>query len=112
MPQHDMVIDNAPGQPVRLDIQAALQALVTLSSGPVEPASPFPGMFWLDTSVPPDGILRQRNQANSGWGAPSLSTQLLPFISPDMSILGRTSPNRLVVNDNAAGTGTDVMAIT
>lgn len=65
--QHDMVINNGAGDPVRLDMQAALQALATCSSGAAAPATTYPGQFWLDTSVPPNGFLRQRNQANTAW---------------------------------------------
>ena len=61
MSQHDMVIDNGPGLAVSTDINAALQALVSQNSGPVEPATMYPGMFWLDTTVAPDGHLKQRN---------------------------------------------------
>lgn len=67
MAQHDMVIDNSPGLAVRLDMNAAIQALVSQSSGPVEPLVKFPGMVWLDTSWTPDGLLRQRNLSNTAW---------------------------------------------
>jgi hypothetical protein len=70
MPQHDMVIDNGSGLGVRTDFNAAMQALVSLSSGPVEPTVKYAGMFWLDLSVSPDGLLRQRNQANTAWVDP------------------------------------------
>lgn len=67
MAQHDMVIDNGPGLAVRQDMNAAVQALVSTSSGPVEPTVKFPGMLWLDTSVEPNGLLRQRTLANDNW---------------------------------------------
>jgi len=67
MSQHDMVLDNNPGATFRADANAALLALVTLSSGSTEPSTKRAGMFWLDTSITPDGLLRVRNQANSGW---------------------------------------------
>ena len=67
MAQHDYVIDNGPGLAVRQDMNAVLQAVVTQNSGPIEPSTPFPGMFWLDTSFPPNGLMRQRNQSNTAW---------------------------------------------
>jgi len=70
MSQHDMFLDNNPGLTFRADINAALAALATISSGATEPATLFPGMLWLDTSIPPDGQLRQRNQSNSAWVSP------------------------------------------
>jgi hypothetical protein len=67
MSQHDIVIDNGPGLAVRTDINAALAALVSQSSGAVEPTAKFAGMLWLDTSVSPNGRMRQRNLANTAW---------------------------------------------
>jgi len=67
MPQHDFVLDNAPGLAVRQDMNAAVQALASVSSGPVEPTTKIPGMLWLDTSVSPNGVVRQRNLANDAW---------------------------------------------
>lgn len=69
MSQHDLVLDNNPGATFRADANAALEALGTCSSGTTEPYLMRPGMLWLDTSVLPDGQLRMRNQANSGWVA-------------------------------------------
>jgi microcystin-dependent protein len=62
-----MVIDNGPGLAVRSDINAAILALASQNSGPIEPATKYAGMIWLDTSVVPNGQLRQRNQANTAW---------------------------------------------
>ena len=73
MSQHDMVLDNAPGVDFLADLNAALAALVSLNAGPTEPAKKYPGMFWLDTSVTPDGALKMRNPANTGWGQLQLS---------------------------------------
>lgn len=67
MSQHDFIISDAVGLPIRLDLQGALQALVTNSSGATAPATTYANQLWLDTSVLPDGLLKQRNQANSAW---------------------------------------------
>jgi hypothetical protein len=69
MSQHDMVIDNGPGLAVRTDINAAIQALASTNLGPVEPAVMYAGQLWLDTSVAPQGVLRQRDQSNAAWVA-------------------------------------------
>jgi hypothetical protein len=71
MPNHDFIVDNNPGVTFRADINAALAALAQLSSGTVEPTVKYPGMLWLDTSISPDGQLRMRNQANTGWIVPA-----------------------------------------
>ena len=67
MAQHDQVIDNGPGLTVRTDINAALAAIFSCSSGPVQPAVMVPGQLWYDTSTNPP-TTRQRNGANTAWG--------------------------------------------
>lgn len=110
MSQHDMNVDNADGLTVRTDFNAAVQALVTCSSGAVEPAAPFPGMLWLDLSVAPDGVLRQRNQGNTAW-LPVLLPPEFRFIDADLFFGGKQSPNRFVWNDKVDGTGLDIMTL-
>ena len=62
-----------------LDMNNALKALASCQSGATAPATMYPGMFWLDTSIPPDGYLRQRNLTNTAWvsvlGLPAKSTE-------------------------------------
>jgi hypothetical protein len=64
MSQHDMDIGNANGAGVRADLNAAVLALVTQSSGATAPTTTFSYQFWADTTA---GILKQRNAANSAW---------------------------------------------
>lgn len=64
MSQHDMDIANASGSAVRADLNLALGALVSNSSGATEPTTTFAYMWWADTTA---GILKQRNAANSAW---------------------------------------------
>lgn len=64
MSQHDMVIDNGSGSAVRADINAALQALIGLSSGATGPATTYAYMLWADTT---SGLLKVRNAGNSAW---------------------------------------------
>jgi hypothetical protein len=72
MSTHDFVLDNGPGLAVRTDMNAALQALASQNSGPTEPTTMYAGMIWLDTSVLPNGVLRQRNLSNSAWVTPTV----------------------------------------
>lgn len=75
MAAHDYIIDNAPGAPVRTDINAALAAIVTQNSASIEPTALFPGMLWLDTGAGaqwPNGRLRQRNLTNTAWIDPQV----------------------------------------
>jgi len=64
MSQHDMDVANGPGLTFRTDMNAALQALASQSSGATAPNPTFPCQIWADTGT---GRLRQRNSANTGW---------------------------------------------
>lgn len=64
MSQHDMDIANASRTTVRADINAALVALASLSSGATEPATKFAYQWWADTTT---GIGKVRNAANTAW---------------------------------------------
>lgn len=64
MSQHDMDVANGAGVVVRADINAALQALASLSSGPSAPSPSFPCQLWADTGT---SRLMRRNAANSAW---------------------------------------------
>jgi len=63
-PQHDGVIANASGAAVRQDLNNALQALLSNSSGATAPATTYAFQFWADTTA---GQLKQRNSANDAW---------------------------------------------
>jgi hypothetical protein len=64
MAQHDFDLANQAGAGFRSDLNAALQALVTLSSGTSAPSTTFAGQWWHDTTA---GLLKLRNAANSAW---------------------------------------------
>ena len=64
MAQHDQVIDNAPGNVVRSDVNAALAALFSSNSGTTAPAVTTPGLTWFDTTT---NTLWIRNAANNAW---------------------------------------------
>lgn len=81
MSQHDMVVDDGPGLAVRTDMNAAIQALASCSSGPIEPTVKYPGQIWLDTSVAPNGHLRQRDQGNTAW----IDVPVAPFTDGNMT---------------------------
>lgn len=62
--QHDMDIANGSGATVRSDLNNALEALATLSSGATEPSTTLAYQPWADTT---SGLLKQRNASNLGW---------------------------------------------
>lgn len=64
MSQNDFSLNNADGATFRADVNAALQALATLSSGASAPSTTYPYMLWADTT---NDLLKQRNAANSAW---------------------------------------------
>ena len=107
MAQHDQVIDNGPGLVVRQDINSALAALFSTSSGPVEPQVAVAGQLWLDTSVTPNGQLKQRNLTNNGWVAPNITLG-----TADLWFGTRLAPDRFIWNDQANGAGNDIMTLT
>lgn len=64
MSQNDFDVANQAGAPLRADINSALQALATLSSGANAPSTSYARMQWADTT---SNQLKRRNAANSGW---------------------------------------------
>lgn len=64
MSQHDFVIENQGFAATRADINAALAALSTNSSGATEPATTYAFQVWADTTA---DRLKIRNAANDGW---------------------------------------------
>lgn len=64
MSQNDLVIANQGFPPFRADLNSALQALGSLSSGATEPATKYSYMWWYDTTT---DILKMRSQANDAW---------------------------------------------
>lgn len=64
MSQHDFDIANQTASNARTDINNALKALASLSSGSVAPTTTYANMLWYDTA---NNILKQRNEADSAW---------------------------------------------
>jgi hypothetical protein len=105
MAQHDQVIDNGPGLTVRTDMNAALAALFSSNSGPVQPTVKVQGQFWYDTSTATPALWI-RNLGNTAW------IKIATLDSVDLGFGRRTTPNRWVWNTKADLTGTDVMFLT
>ena len=64
MSQNDFVIANQTAPAFRADLNSALQALASVSSGATEPATKYANMLWYDTGT---NTLKKRNEANSAW---------------------------------------------
>jgi hypothetical protein len=118
MSQHDFIIDNGPGLAVRTDLNAAFAALVGNNAGPIEPTTMYAGMFWLDTTIVPDGLLRQRNQANTAWiavpvapaTAGSITMTVLTISGTYTKSAGLKFLEVTVVGGGAGGTGAGATA--
>lgn len=64
MSQHDFDIANQTASNARTDINNALKALASLSSGAIAPTTTYANMLWYDTA---NNTLKQRNEADSAW---------------------------------------------
>jgi hypothetical protein len=64
MSQHDFNIANQTAVNARTDINNALVALATNSSGSSAPSTTFANMFWYETDT---NKLWMRNEANTAW---------------------------------------------
>jgi hypothetical protein len=99
MSQHDMNVDNGAGVAVRADINLALKALASQSSGASAPSPTFPAQVWADTGT---GRLKQRNAANSAWvDKGPIDGPMAPLDSPVFTTLVQV-PNAAAANQAVA----------
>ena len=94
MPQHSMNIANQAGAAFRADLNNALAALVGNNSGVTAPTTTYAYQFWADTA---NGLLKQRNAANTGW-----------ITHGPLADLGIQSSSQILAN--AAGTADAITA--
>lgn len=64
MATHDYVIDNQSASSFRVDLNGALQAVVTQNSSATAPTTTYANMIWYDTA---NNQLKKRNEADSAW---------------------------------------------
>lgn len=85
MSQNDFVIANASGATVRSDINSALAALASLSSGAAAPGTTYANQWWHDDT---NDILKIRDEANTAWinAFSKVGTTWIPYNSG--SLLG------------------------
>ena len=79
MAQHDFNINNQSAPAFRGDLNNALEALVTLSSGATAPATTYAGMIWHDTAA---NTLYIRSDADDAWIALGTLDQSLNTFTP------------------------------
>ena len=64
MSQHDFVIDNQSFPATRTDLNAAILAVASNSSGATAPTTTYANQFWYETDT---NTLHIRNEANDAW---------------------------------------------
>ena len=83
MSQHDFNIANQTAAPARADINNALTALASLSSGATAPSTTVANMLWYDTST---DTLKLRNEADSGWIVLGVTDQAASSFFPSNAV--------------------------
>lgn len=94
MSQNDFVIANQAASSARADINGALQALASCSSGSTAPSTTYANMLWYDTNT---NILKIRSEADDAW----ISVNYLNQSANTSNILDDTQ----VVNTGGTQTG-------
>ena len=94
MSQNDFVIANQAASNARADINSALQALASCSSGSSAPSTTYANMLWYDTT---NNILKIRSEADDAW----ISVNYLNQSTNTSNILDNTQ----VVNTGGTQTG-------
>ena len=94
MSQHDFDIANQTASNARVDINLALKALGSLSSGSTAPTTTYANMLWYDTGA---NILKMRSEADDAW----ISMGYLDQTANTFRILDDTQ----VVNTSGTQTG-------
>lgn len=115
MSQSDMVIADQPGASFLADLNAALAALATNSSGATEPATTYAFQVWADTTA---DRLKIRNAANDAWvsvlvlstGAPVSGVSAGPITASGLTqaparLLGRSTAGAGAVEEIAVVSG-------
>lgn len=91
MSQHDMTVDNGAGVAVRADINLALKALASQSSGASAPSPTFPCQVWADTGT---NRMKKRNSANTAWlDMGAINSELRDAVSAGMFVVGTGAAN-------------------
>lgn len=110
MSQHDFDIANQSASNARSDINNALKALASLSSGSTAPSTTYANMLWYDTG---NNTLKMRAEADDAWisiGYLDQSTDTFALFD-DTKVVDSSGTQTGILGDQAealweAGTGT------
>lgn len=103
MSQHDFDIANQTAAAARADINNALKALASLSSGATAPNTTYANMLWYETDT---NLLKMRNEADDGWikiGYLNQSTDTFSLMD-DTPVVNNSGVQQGVVGDQATST--------
>ena len=102
MSQNDYVIANQTTPLFRTDLNLALQALASNSSGSTAPVTTYANMMWYDTTA---NILKMRNEADSAWiNLGTLNQGANTFSTTNATNLTGTSTSNIPTAALATGT--------
>jgi len=103
MSQHDFNIANQSFPATRTDLNNALQALASNSSGDAEPSTTFANQWWYETDT---NTLKLRNEANNAWLSFATVDQTTGAwtLAHDVDITGTLTSDGLTVDKGSAGT--------
>ena len=89
----DYVVANDNGANIRTDINAVLQAIVTLNAGNSAPSTLYPRMLWVDET---NGLVKIRNAANNAWLTLPLDPDVSKQIVGDATVDGKLTANDII----------------
>jgi hypothetical protein len=93
MTQHDFNVDGNQSFPAfETDLNNALVALATTSSGNVAPTTTFANQLWIDTSTTPP-LLKVRNPGNTAWVTLGKADVNLGLVPSDIAAAPLASPS-------------------
>lgn len=94
MSQNDLSIANQAGAAFRADLNNALQALASISSGSSAPSTTYAYQWWVDTTT---GIIKRRNAANSAWIAVCTIDETLVLSRASDTILDNSDIGKAII---------------
>lgn len=103
MSQHDFDIANQTASNARADINNALQALASLSSGATAPSTTYANMLWYDTS---NNTLKMRAEADDAWVSVGYLDQSSDAfrIFDDTQVVNSSGTQTGLIGDQTTGT--------
>lgn len=103
MSQHDFDIANQTASNARADINNALKALASLSSGATAPSTTYANMLWYDTS---NNTLKMRNEADDAWVSVGYLDQSSDAfrIFDDTQVVNSSGTQTGIIGDQTTGT--------